>query len=216
MPRLAIVCSSGQSLRRLCARTWQVQTSSCPCSALVIDNRWFSSPYNDQYDTAWNRRSISKRNIWCAVSTLNWVTFRSTRRERPAKSFANTKSSTAAEPRSVRRMNRPFGRYLASAQSAGDVDDRASDVGGVIRQQPHHRLRDLFCSSRPPHGHRGTELGDPVRHTRRCVYFGVDHSRAYRVDADAVLGDLGSGADGEGIDRPLGSRIVDEGIRRSG
>jgi hypothetical protein len=37
----------------------------------------FSSPYNDQYDTARNRRSISKRNIWCAVSTLNWVTFRS-------------------------------------------------------------------------------------------------------------------------------------------
>jgi hypothetical protein len=71
------VCSSGQSLRRLCARTWQVQTSSCPCSALVTDNRWFSSPHNDQYDTAWNRRSISKRNISCAVSTLNWVTFRS-------------------------------------------------------------------------------------------------------------------------------------------
>jgi hypothetical protein len=35
---------TGQSLRRLRARTWQVQTSSWPCSALVIDNRWFCSP----------------------------------------------------------------------------------------------------------------------------------------------------------------------------
>ena len=72
---------------QLCARAGKVcavfarepgkSKRSCPCSALVTDNRWFSSPYNDQYDTAWNRRSISKRNISCAVSTLNWVTFRS-------------------------------------------------------------------------------------------------------------------------------------------
>src|SRR5688572_11450942 len=96
----------------------------------------------------------------------------------------------------------------AKLAPAGDVEQRAGDVGGLVRGQPEDGARDLLGFSRSLQGRGGADPVDARRVAAHGVDLGADHAGAHRVDADALRPDFLRKADGEGVYRALRGRVV--------
>src|SRR5882672_3196832 len=71
---------------------------------------------------------------------------------------------------------------------AGDVDDSAGGVRGLVGRDPQNGLGDFLRLAGPREGCRGADALQPARVAAGGMDLGANHSRAYRVDADAVGG----------------------------
>ncbi|GCC44513.1 hypothetical protein chiPu_0028508, partial [Chiloscyllium punctatum] len=103
-------------------------------------------------------------------------------------------------------------RVLATARH---VEDRAGDVGRLVRDQPDDGVGNLIRGTDALHRH---QMGKPMRAIGLAaggMDIGVDQPGPDASDADAFTCDLVAEADREGIDRALGGGVVDIGVGRA-
>src|SRR5258706_15826381 len=98
------------------------------------------------------------------------------------------------------------GRALASS---GHVQDRASGVGRLVRQQPQDGTRHLFGFTAALHRDAGAQALDAIGFARAGVDAGIDEAGPHAIDADAVLGQLLGEAERHRVDGALGAGVVD-------
>src|SRR5881394_597549 len=107
------------------------------------------------------------------ISTGSFSASSSARRDLP---LAVGPSSTAAA--------------LRKLAPAGDVDDRAGGVGGLVGSKPEDGAGDFLGLAGARERRRGADALEPARVAAAGVDFGADHARADGVDADAVAGNF--------------------------
>src|SRR6185436_10912347 len=91
---------------------------------------------------------------------------------------------------------------LRKLATAGDVDDRAGGVGGLVGSEPEDGAGDFLGLARACERRHGADALEAARVAAAGVDLGANHAGAHGVDADAVAGNFLRQAHGEGIDRP--------------
>src|SRR6185503_8234388 len=93
--------------------------------------------------------------------------------------------------------------------TAGDVDDGAGGVRGLVGRDPQDGLGDFLRLAGSREGRGGANALQARRVAAGRMDLGAYHPRAHRIDADAFGGHFLRKADGEGVDRALRRGIVD-------